>query len=128
MEAVRYINYTYELYIESPDGRNRYPHMPISGFYHAILSHGSSDQALDAATLAMATCGQGLARNDRQMLEESREIYGRALRALQYALHSPNMAMKDETLAVSCLMALYEVSSTFHLPPFLQIWACQMLV
>lgn len=46
------------------------------------------------------------------MLDESRKIYGRALRALQFALNSPEMAMKDETLAVSCLMALYEVSRT----------------
>lgn len=115
-ESVHYISYTYELYVESPDGRNRYPHIPIRDFYHAILSHGFSDQALGPAMLAMAACGQGLARNDRQTLEKSREIYGRALRALQCALNSPDRALKDETLAVSCLMALYEVCATLCLP------------
>jgi hypothetical protein len=109
-ESTRYINFAYESYLQTPDGRNKYTHMPVADFLYALLADASPDAALDPAKLAISIRMCAFFHGDARLLPKARQSYTNALRALQHNLGSTDTAMKDETLAGSCLMALYEVS------------------
>lgn len=110
VESMRYINFAYESYLQTPDGKNKYTHMPVANFLHALFDDASPDAALDPAKLAMAIRICAFFHGGVRLLPKARQSYTTPLRALQHNLESTNTAMKDETLAGSCLMALYEVS------------------
>lgn len=112
IESMRYINFAYETYLNTPDGRNKYTHMPVASFLNALLAEASPDTALDSVKLAIAIRMCSLFHGEARLLPEATKLYTNALRALQRNLESTDTAMKDETLAGSCLMALYEVNHT----------------
>lgn len=109
LEATRLNSFAYEYYSTTNDAKARYQHMPILGILTNILAYAKADPVLDPALLALAMRVAALASRDAIMLSKANQKYTIALRALQHSLNSPEGAMRDETLAGTVIMALFEV-------------------
>lgn len=84
--------------------------MPVVGWLRTIMSVADTDPALDPAILAISARMFGVRYKDNVLVRKAAQSYTQALGALQKNLGYQDRAMRDETLAGSCLMALYEVS------------------
>lgn len=112
LETTRLISFGYEFYAASTDAKNKYTHMPIMSWMTSILHHAKPDPALDPAIQALSMRNVAMYRRDAMLLAKSKERYTTALGALQNSLNSTESAMRDETLVVTTMMALYEVGSS----------------
>lgn len=110
LEATRLNSFAYEYYSASNDAKNKWTHMPVFNCLTSILYHAREDPALDPAVLALSMRVVAMYRRDAMLLSRAKQRYTTALGALQTRLGSPETAMLDETLAVTVIMALYEVS------------------
>ena len=108
-ERSLYIGWAYENYIETESAKNRYNHMPVSRWLHSALTLAEADPALDNAMLAISCRMSAVFHTDQALLNRSRQLYTAALGILQRSLGSSKTALKDETLAATCALALYEV-------------------
>jgi hypothetical protein len=111
-ERSLYVGWAYESYIETESAKNRYNHMPVSRWLHSTLTLAEADPALDNAMLAISCKMSAAFHTDQALLNRSRQLYTGALGLLQRSLASSKTALKDETLAATCLLALYEVRSS----------------
>lgn len=109
LEAKRLKSFAYEYYSTTNDAKAKYQHMPIHSILTSILAHANADPVLDPALLALAMRVVAIDRRDAIMLSRANQKYTTALRALQLTLNSPEGAMRDETLAATVIMALFEV-------------------
>lgn len=108
-EKARYIGWAYESYINSEAARNRYTHMPVTKWLRSTLALAKADPALDTAMLAITCKMYSAFYTDQTLFLRSKHLYTGALGLLQRNLSSENTALTDETLAATCLIALYEV-------------------
>lgn len=108
-EATRLNAFSYEFYAASSDAKNQYTHMPVLPMLAAILDHAKADRALDPALQALSLRVCAMYRRDPLLLATSKQRYTTALGALQVSLNHPDGAVRDETLVVAVIMALYEV-------------------
>lgn len=111
-ERSLYIGWAYENYIETESAKNRYNHMPVSRWLHSTLTLAEADPALDNAMLAISCRMSAVFHTDQALLHKSRQLYTGALGLLQRNLASSKTALRDETLAATCILALYEVRSS----------------
>ncbi|KAF2120071.1 hypothetical protein BDV96DRAFT_610159 [Lophiotrema nucula] len=72
----------------------------------ALYGH---DEALRVATLALSSASLGRATNDRVLIEQGRDLYGRALYELARAIKNPVRAKNDALLAVPRVMGMFEI-------------------
>lgn len=66
-------------------------------------------QVLDTAVMAMCAIFVGRQSKDEQLLRESARVYTIALAQLNTALSNPSIRARDETLAATMSLSLYEV-------------------
>ena len=109
LEGSLFLSFAYELYGSSADAKNKLTHMPIIDWLKTIMTEASADPALDPAMLAISVRMCALRGGDVRMLSKASQLYTTALGALQNSLSGKESAMRDETLAATCIMALYEV-------------------
>lgn len=81
-----------------------------------VQQMSGTETALHLAFLAFSASRLGRANNDDRMVQESRKIYGRALRDLQSALWDSRRMYSEETLLACMLLGQYEVSYPVNLP------------
>lgn len=110
-EKSRYIGWAYESYIDTEGAKNRYTHMPVGNWLRSTLALAKADQALDTAMLAITCKMYAAFYTDQSLLIRSKHLYTGALGLLQRSLASRKAALTDETLAATCLVALYEVGN-----------------
>ena len=67
-------------------------------------------KVLEYSLHALSITRAGRIGNDQALVVQGNAAYGFALRELQKALLSPQLAGKDETLAACYLLSIYEVS------------------
>jgi hypothetical protein len=108
-EKARYIGWAYESYINSEAAKNRYVHMPVAKWLRSTLALAKADPALDTAMLAITCKMYSAFYTDQSLFLRSKYLYTSSLGLLQRNLSSEKTALSDETLAATCLIALYEV-------------------
>lgn len=128
LEKTQMVSWAYNTYGRTNDAKNRYNHMPVIGWLKTILAEASTDPALDPAMFAISARMFAVRYRDGALVKKAAQAYTKGLGALQRNLGSAEYAMTDETLAGSCVMALYEVyaaplalRSAFLMPNSLQI-------
>lgn len=75
-----------------------------------VTSLPSPTRALEVAVMALSTARLGRVKNDPSMMTESLQLYTLGLSEIQKALWNPALMYKDETLAASMALAMYELS------------------
>ena len=75
-----------------------------------VTSLPSPTRALEVAMMALSTARLGRVSNNLPMIRDSLHLYTLGLAEIQMALWNPALMYKDETLAASMALAMYELS------------------
>jgi hypothetical protein len=87
---------------------------PSFSWLYQSLSLNDQGQALSFSIQALSTTRVGRINNNQGLLQQGSILYGCALRALQKAIYDKNLVWKDETLAATRMLVIYEVRKIRH--------------
>lgn len=66
--------------------------------------------ALESSVAALFTARVGRKKNDSNLVQRSRDMYGNSLSLIQQAINSPTTRFSDETLAACMALLYYELT------------------
>jgi Fungal specific transcription factor domain len=75
-----------------------------------VPHHIGRSQALDHASQCLTTGYYGRIAGDEHAIRSSKQMYGQALRSLQWSINDDSQGLSSETLCATMLLNLYEVS------------------
>lgn len=99
-------------YLPATDSRSS----PFAEFLTQTLELDPWGEVLETSLLALTMARLGKTQDNSSMMLQSQLKYGKALRLLQHAIVDDDLSIRDQTIAASNTLKLFEVSSTILTP------------